>query len=96
MITDSPARTAPPEYGPERHDFNDLPLRDRLDAVSETIQRPIYKAALQEALCESDQYETWLRQLLDSSVSNADVGRAAREIVCAYIAEVAGHREEEI
>jgi hypothetical protein len=95
-IRDDPQRTAPPEVSPEVRDFNDLPLMQRLDSVQRAIKRPVYKLALVEALGESDEYPTWLAQLVDSTVSDADVGRSARDIVCAYIAEVAQRRRDRL
>lgn len=97
MISDNPARTADLELSPATRDFNDLPLIQRLDAICEKASvNVIYRMALDEALPMSDEYETWIRQLADSSVSDADVGRAARDIVCAYVAQVAQQREEEL
>lgn len=90
MIRDNPQRTAPPDTRLERPYFNELPLPERLDIVNE----PAYRLAVMEAIFTSSEYETWLRQLTDSTVSDADVGRAAREIVCAYVAEVAAQRGE--
>jgi hypothetical protein len=96
-MRDNPIRVAAPEYGPERHDFSGLPLRQQLDVVHESsLKNPIYRMAAEEALPMSEQYETWIRQLLDATVNDADVGRAAREIVCAYVASVAQHRGEDL
>lgn len=97
MISDNPARTADLELSPATRDFNDLPLIQRLDAICEKASvNVIYRMALDEALPMSGEYETWIRQLADSSVNDADVGRAARDIVCAYVAQVARQREEEL
>jgi hypothetical protein len=96
-MKDSPQRTAAPEFGPETRDFNDLPLREKLDLASDAaLKNLVYRMAADEALPMSEQYETWMRQVMDATVTDADVGRAAREIVCAYVAEVAGHRGESL
>lgn len=95
-LRDNHARAGDPEFGPEAADFNTLPLVQRLDSIQRAIQRPMFKLTLVEALAESDEYPTWLNQLIDSSVSNEDIGRAAREIVCAYISEVARLKREEL
>ena len=89
-MRDNPQRTAPPDARLEHPYFNELPLAERLDIINE----PRFCIAVEEAIFTSPEYETWLRQLTDSTVSDADVGRAAREIVCAYVAEVAEHRGE--
>jgi len=90
VIKDNPQRVGAPDWDArfDHPHFDELPLRERLDI----LQEPGYRLAVQEALFTSAEYETWLRQLTDSTVSDADVGRAAREIVCAYVAEVAAHR----
>jgi hypothetical protein len=90
MIKDNPTRTASPDARLSRPYFADLPLPERLDIINE----PRFCIAVEEAIFTSPEYETWLRQLTDSTVSDADVGRAAREIVCAYVGEVAEHRGE--
>ena len=57
-------------------------------------QLPVYKLALTEALPESDDYPAWLNRLIDPSVSDSDIGAAAREMVCLYIEEVAAQKGE--
>ena len=69
----------------------------QLTQIRRMVERyPIYKLALQEALPESEGYDAFLAKLLDPALSNADVGAAARDIVCKYIHEVAAYRQDEL
>lgn len=72
----------------------------RLQRVRALVERklpytlPVYKLALAEALPECDDYPAWLNRLIDPSVSDSDIGAAAREMVCLYIEEVAAQKGE--
>lgn len=69
----------------------------QLTQIRRMVDRyPIYKRALQEALPESEGYDAFLAKLLDPALSNADVGAAARDIICKYVKEVAAYRGDEL
>ena len=72
-----------------RTDYLDLPLARQLDAIEMACRRVTYQRARAEALPESNDYAQWLQQLTDSCVSDAEVGRRAREIVAHYMQDVA-------
>ena len=95
-MRDDPHRVAPPEYDPERPDFESLPFGQRLDAADVACRRDLYRRALIESLPESDDYEGWLGKLLNSAVSDAEIGRRAREIVVAYLQRVALKHAEDL
>lgn len=68
-----------------------------LTQIRRMVQRfPIYKRALQEALPEFESYDEWLAKLLDSTISDSDIGAMARAIVRAYMKEVAAYRGDEL
>lgn len=69
--------------------FDDLALTDKLDILATKFKNSVYECAVIEALPNSDEYELWLHKLIDSSYADADIGRLARQIVCAYVSEVA-------
>lgn len=90
MISDNPARTGDVASGPLTADFNDLPLAQKLDIIREKAARWIrYRMAAGEAIPMSEEYEAWVQRLIDSSITDAEFGRLTREMVCAYVAEVA-------
>lgn len=65
--------------------FEDCSLLQQLDALEVACRNPFYVAARTEALPESDDYAQWLAQLTDSCISDAEIGRRAREIVAQYL-----------
>lgn len=95
-MRDDPNRVAPPDDGPEPTPFESLPFGQRLDAAEIACRRTLYRNSLIEALPEWDGYEAWLAKLVNSSISDAEVGRMAREAVVAYLQRVALRHEESL
>lgn len=96
FLRDDPARVAPPEYGTEREAFEDLPRSQQLDIAETVCRRPSYRAALIEALPESDGYNGWLEAVIDVSASDAEIGRRARELILDYLGRVAAVRGDDL
>ena len=88
----------PPEY-PEALEppaFEDLPRSRQLRIAERLSRQATYRAALVEALPESDGYDGLLKLAVDADVSDAEIGRTARELVLTYLAEVAAVRSENL
>lgn len=76
--------------------FEDCSLLQQLDALEVACRNPFYDAARSEALPESDAYSQWLAQLTDSCISDAEIGRRAREIVAQYLQACALRRGDNL
>ena len=72
--------------------FEDLPRSRQLRIAERLTRQGDYRAALVEALPESDGYDGPLRLAVDADVSDAEIGRTARELIFAYLADVAAFR----
>ncbi len=88
----------PPEYPdePELAPFEELPRSRQLRIADRLSRQTCYRAALVEALPESDGYEGLLKLAVDADVSDAEIGRTARELILAYLAEVAAFRGDDL
>lgn len=95
FLRDDPCRVAPPEYtaGPA---FEDLPRREQLNIAETVCRLPSYRSALTEALPESDGYDGWLSAIVDVNVSDAEIGRRARQLILGYLGRVAAARGDEL
>lgn len=96
LLRDDPVRVAPPEYGPERSAFEELPRREQLDIAETVCRRPSYREALLEVLPESDGYDGWLSAAIDANVDDAEIGKRARELILTYLGRVAAVRSDEL
>lgn len=96
FIPDDPNRVAPPDYGPVPRAFEQYDIREQLDAADIACRRKFYAEAAAEALPESAEYDAWLRKLLDSSASDAEIVREARRVVLAHLQRVAELRDENL
>lgn len=96
FIRDDPARVTPPEYSPALPAFEDLPRFAQLDVAETVCRRESYRAALTEALPESNGYDGWLQAIIDVNVSDAEIGRRARELILDYLGRVAAVRGDEL
>ncbi len=88
----------PPEY-PEALEppaFEDLPRSRQLRIAERLSRQATYRAALVEALPESDGYDGLLKLAVDADVSDAEIGRTVRELLLTYLAEVAAVRSENL
>lgn len=94
FLRDDPGRVAPPEYAAAPA-FEDLPRCRQLDIAETICRRPSYHSALIEALPESDGYDGWLDATIDLNVSDAEIGRRARQLILDYLARVAAVRGDE-
>lgn len=85
----------PPELasGPA---FEDLPRREQLTIAETACARPAYRQALEEALPESDGYDGWLEATINVNVSDAEIGRRARELILEYLSRVAAVRGDDL
>ena len=54
------------------------------------------QAALLEALPESDGYDGLLKLAVDADVSDAEIGRTARELILGYLQDVGEFRGENL
>lgn len=95
QLRDNPARVAPPEYS-ERPAFEDLPRRRQLDIAETVCRREAYARALGDALPESDGYGAFLKLTIDPCVSDSEIGRTARELILAFLADVAAARGDDL
>ena len=89
LLQNNPNRVAPYEYVEPPPAFDTLSMRAQLDIAETVCRRDPFLAALDECLVESDDYQSFIHTLLDSSVSNERVGLTARKIVLAYLQRVA-------
>ena len=88
----------PPDYPEvlEAPAFEELPRSQQL-RIAERLSRQVpYRAALLEALPESDGYDGFLKLAVDADVSDAEIGRTVRELLLTYLAEVAAVRSENL
>lgn len=95
LLRDNAARVAPPEYT-ERPGFDELPYRRQLDIAETVCRREPYQRALGDALPESEGYERFLQLTIDPCVSDSEIGRTARELILAYLADVAAVRGDDL
>lgn len=88
----------PPDYQdePELPAFEDLPRSRQLRIAERLTRQAPYRAALVEALPESDGYDGLLTLAVDADVSDAEIGRTARELILAYLADVGAVRGDEL
>ena len=88
----------PPEYAEalEAPAFEDLPHSQQLRISERLTRQGDYRAALVEALPESDGYDGLLKLAVDADVSDAEIGRTARELILAYLADVAAFRGDDL
>ena len=89
MLNDSPQRTGSPAYEEPPPAFDELSMQTRLDIAETVCRREPFFSARDEMLIESDQYQSLVTALLDSSISNEKVGLMARQIALAYLQKVA-------
>lgn len=92
LLRDDPARVAPPDYAPAGPAFEELRRRQQLEIAETACRRTAYRAALIEALPESDGYDRWLTLTIDANVSDSEIGRVARELILSYLGRVAAIR----
>lgn len=76
--------------------FEDLPRSRQLRIAERLSRQATYRAALVEALPESDGYDGLLKLAVDADVSDAEIGRTVRELLLTYLAEVAAVRSENL
>ena len=76
--------------------FEELPRSEQLRIAERLSRQATYRAALVEALPESDGYDGLLKLAVDADVSDAEIGRTVRELLLTYLAEVAGVRSENL
>ena len=76
--------------------FEDLPRSRQLRIAERLTRQGDYRAALVEALPESDGYDGLLKLTVDADVSDAEIGRTARELILAYLADVAAFRGDDL
>ena len=88
----------PPEHAEalEVPAFEDLPRSRQLRIAERLTCQGDYRAALAEALPESDGYDGLLKLTVDADVSDAEIGRTARELILAYLADVAAFRGDDL
>ena len=88
----------PPDYPEvlEAPAFEELPRSQQLRIAERLSRQPVYRAALFEALPESDGYDGLLKLAVDADVSDAEIGRTARELVLAYLQDVGEFRGENL
>jgi hypothetical protein len=75
-------------------DWNSLTRTEKLDAAEKAVRRPMYSRAMLEALPEHDRYPQWLGLMLDSNVSDEQIGRFARDMCLHYLKQVADAHNE--
>ena len=88
----------PPEY-PEALEapaFEELPRSQQLRIAERLSRQATYRAALVEALPESDGYDGLLKLAVDADVSDAEIGRTARELILRYLQDVGEFRGENL
>lgn len=76
--------------------FEELPRSEQLRIAERLSRQPAYRAALLEALPESDGYDGLLKLALDADVSDAEIGRTARELILGYLQDVGEFRGENL
>ena len=76
--------------------FDELPRSQQLRIAERISRQGPYRAALLEALPESDGYDGLLKLAVDADVSDAEIGRTARELILQYVAGVAAFRGEDL
>lgn len=76
--------------------FEELPRSQQLRIAKRLSRQVRYCAALLEALPESDGYDGFLRLAVDAAVCDAEIGLTARELILAYLGEVAAFRAEDL
>jgi hypothetical protein len=81
---------------PARPAFEDCSKLQQLDAIEIACRSPFYVGARTEALPESDEYAEFLALLTDSCISDAEIGRRAREIVAKYLQACALRRGDDL
>ena len=88
----------PPDYPEvlEAPAFEELPRSQQLRIAERLSRQAPYRAALLEALPESDGYDGLLKLAVDADVSDAEIGRTARELILQYVAGVAAFRGEDL
>ena len=88
----------PPDYPEvlEAPAFEELPRSQQLRIAERLSRQAVYRAALLEALPESDGYDGLLKLAVDADVSDAEIGRTARELVLAYLQDVGEFRGENL
>lgn len=96
MLPDNPNRVAPPDFEPERPDFEQLPIEQRLDAAERLCRRNSYRTALPEALVEHDRYDSLMAMVLDSACPNEVIGQLVREMTLDYLKDCAELQGEDI
>jgi hypothetical protein len=75
-------------------DWNTLTRTEKLDAAEKAVRRPLYSRAMLEALPEHARYDQWLGLMLDSNVSDEQIGRFARDMCLHYLKQVADAHNE--
>ena len=76
--------------------FEELPRSEQLRIAERLSRQPAYRAALLEALPEADGYDGLLKLALDADVSDAEIGRTARELILGYLQDVGEFRGENL
>jgi hypothetical protein len=97
-IADSPQRTAPPDEDvAPAVPFDELPMRAQLD-IAERVVRTRYQGAMDEAFSADNApaFAKFVRVLLDSACSDADVGATARELALQYVSACAEARDDNL
>lgn len=88
----------PPDYPEvlEAPAFEELPRSQQLRIAERLSRQAVYRAALLEALPESDGYDGLLKLAVDADVSDAEIGRTARELILGYLQDVGEFRGENL
>ena len=76
--------------------FDELPRSQQLRIAERISRQGPYRAALLEALPESDGYDGLLKLAVDADVSDAEIGRTARELILGYLQDVGEFRGENL
>ena len=76
--------------------FEELPRSQQLRIAERLSRQAVYRAALLEALPESDGYDGLLKLAVDADVSDAEIGRTARELILGYLQDVGEFRGENL
>ena len=76
--------------------FEELPRSEQLRIAERLSRQATYRAALVEALPESDGYDGLLKLAVDADVSDAEIGRTARELILGYLQDVGEFRGENL
>src|SRR5579885_151193 len=86
-LSQSPGRVVPMRR--RATDWNSLTRAEKLDAAEKALRRPLYSRAMLEAIPEHDRYPQWLGLMLDSNVTDEQIGRMARDMALVYLKQVA-------